>query len=254
MKGLETQNIEGLKLHRMVVNEEIVEDLGYKGYFDMAFSEFPKENRYTLTTASFAISAYLRSVMANKSPFQQWLKGDYAAMTENQKKGAMVFFGKARCYHCHDGPALNNPDKFYAIGVNDLADIGGLNTSIDDPRNLGRGGWTELEEDMYKFKVPQLYNLKNAGFYFHGSSKTSLRDVVEYFDRGVKENERVPDTQMAPYIRPLNLTIAEKEQLTDFLENALFDPDFDRYVPKQMPSGNCSPNADPISKKDMGCD
>ena len=55
-------------------------------------------------------------------------------------------------------------------------------TGPADNRVNGRGGFTKKEEDRYKFKVPQLYNLKPVGFYFHGASKLTLREVVEYFN------------------------------------------------------------------------
>ena len=69
------------------------------------------------------------------------------------------------------GPALNAME-FYALGVSDIYQRTDehFNTSSSDPRVLGRASFTQREEDRYKFKVPQLYNLANAHFYFHGSS------------------------------------------------------------------------------------
>jgi len=253
--GLETQNIEGLHLHRMVVNKDVTDTLGYTQMFDQAFTEWSEEERYSPKSASFAISAYLRTLLTNEAPFQNWLKGDEQAMTEEEKTGALVFFGKAGCYRCHTGAALNNPTEFYALGVKDLYETGqAFATSADDPRNLGRGGFTGRAEDMYKFKVPQLYNMREAGFYFHGSSKRSLREVVEYFDDGVAENQNVPEEQLAAQLHPLRLTEAEKQSLVRFLEDALWDPNVDRYVPEKVLSGNCFPNNDAISRRDMGCE
>jgi cytochrome c peroxidase len=39
----------------------------------------------------------------------------------------------------------------------------------------------------------------------------------------------------------------------DFIENALYDPYLERYVPDQVLSGNCFPNADAQSRLDLGC-
>lgn len=251
--GLETQNISGLRVHRMVIDEEVVSELGYKGFFDMSFPEFPKEERYSQLTGSLALSAYLRTVMTQEAPFQKWLRGENNAMTEQQKRGALLFFSKAKCYTCHNGPALNK-NEFYSVGVKDLYETGeAFFTGENDFRNFGRGNFTEKEEDMYKFKVPQLYNLKDARFYFHGSSKTSLREVVEYFNAGIPENPRVPKANIAPQFHPLYLTDKEVDDLTEFLENALFDPNMNRYSPMVLPSGNCFPNSDEMSKIDMGC-
>lgn len=252
--ALESQNIEGLKVHRMVVNKSVTDDLGYTNMFDQAFPEFQDSARYSLTTASFAISAYLRTLMTDQAPFQKWLKGNENAMSYEQKKGAVLFFGKARCYQCHAGKSLNNSDFFYAIGVKDLYQTGAFNTDENDRRNMGRGGFTENENDMFCFKVPQLYNLKNAGFYFHGSSKQSLREVVEYFNEGVAENPNILPEQVSSKFQSLDLTEEEMTNLVDFLENGLYDKTIDRYVPEKVLSGNCIPNNDPFSKSDLGCD
>ena len=114
--GLETQNIESLHLHRMVVNKDLITDLGYLPYFESAFSDFPEEERYSDITASFAIAAYLRTLITNKAPFQDYLKGNRDALTEQEKRGAMLFFGDAKCATCHSSPSLNSM-TFYSVGV-----------------------------------------------------------------------------------------------------------------------------------------
>ena len=252
--GIESQNIEGLHLHRMVVNKPLMDEYGYTPWFNAAFPEIPYEERYNELTAALAISAYIRSLIPNQAPFQQWLKGERDAMTESQKLGAVLFFDKAKCYLCHNNTALNNADNFYAIGVKDLHETGAFNTSASDRRNLGRGGFTEKEEDNYKFKVPQLYNLKDGGFYFHGSSKNSIREVVEYFNIAASENANIPTDQTSNLFNPLNLSEEEIDHLVEFLENGLFDPNMNRYVPEEVLSGNCFPNNDPISRIQLGCE
>ncbi len=251
-KGLESQNIEGLHLHRMVINKEVLDGYGYTDLFDAAFSDVSEVERYTPQSASFAISAYLRTLLSNEAPFQNWLRGDKVAMTESEKKGANLFFGKANCSTCHRGTSLNG-NNFYALGVDDLYKKGAINTSRDDPKNLGRGEFTGRAEDMYKFKVPQLYNLGDAPFYFHGSSKKTLEEVVEYFNEAIPENFDVPPSQISPGFVPLNLSEEEKSDLLIFLRDGLRDPNLDRYVPDAVLSGNCFPNNDIFSQNDLGC-
>ncbi|TNE54290.1 MAG: hypothetical protein EP344_14410 [Bacteroidetes bacterium] len=251
--SLEGQNIEGLKVHRLLINPELVEFYGYKPYFDAAFPDVPEAERYTRTTASFAISAYLRTLLCTEAPFQRWLKGEDDAMTEEQKRGALLFFGKAGCYRCHNEPNLGSM-TFHALGVGDLYEIGGLNTSVDDVRNLGRGGFTTKPEDMFRFRVPQLYNLGDGGPYFHGSSKNTMREVVEYFNNGIPENSRVPSAQISPFFHPLDLSLSEQSDLEEFLLEGLRDPNLQRYVPDHVLSGFCFPNNDPQSRRDIGCE
>jgi len=233
----------------------VTDDLGYTPLFDAAFPDFQGDERYSDVTSSLAISAYLRSMVTNEAPFQQWLKGDETALTRDQKHGAILFFGKAGCFRCHNGPALNNANEFYALGVNDLYQSGlAFATDENDIRNFGRGGFTGEASDMHKFKIPQLYNMRETPFFFHGSSKRSMMEVVDYFNAGIPENENVPTENIAPQLHPLNLTHQEKIELVDFLENALWDDEYRRYVPEFVLSGNCFPNNDQASREDLGCE
>jgi cytochrome c peroxidase len=255
--GLEANNERALIVHRQVINKAVCDSLGYTPMFNEAFPNVPVNERYSLKYGAFAIAAYFRTILTNQAPFQKWLKGDKSAMTDSQKKGAQLFFGKAGCANCHNSPSLNSiPHKFFAIGVKDLYQMypySVFRTGPTEGRVFGRGGFTKKTEDMFKFKVPQLYNMKDIGFYFHGSSKRSLRDVVEYFNNGIPENPAVPASQISGLFRPLGMNNSEMNFLVDFLENGLDDPNLKRYVPTQVMSNNCFPNNDVISRRDMGC-
>ncbi len=253
-EGVETQAIAGLDVHRLAIDSTVLSGTNYPSLFDQAFSDIPLEERYEQEYLGQAIAAYERTLMANKAPFQRWLAGDKEAMTDEEKGGALLFFGKAKCNSCHSGPALNNMD-FHALGMNDLIDCPEetFGTVEDDAANLGRGGFTKDESENYQFKTPQLYNLKDSPFFGHGSSFRSIRDVVEYKNLAVVENNRVPTDKIDPLFQPLNLSEEEVDLLVAFLENGLYDPDLDRYVPESLPTGNCFPVNDPQSRIDLGC-
>lgn len=251
--GQESQHIVGIDLHRLDINEKILDEYGYRAYFDAAFPDVDENKRYTKETASFALAAYLRTLFANKAPFQRWLKGDANAMTINQKEGALVFLTKAGCTGCHYSPSFNSME-FHRLGVKDMySHLDAIATSASDDKNLGRGGFTGKPEDMRAFKVPQLYNVGDYATYFHGSSKNSLRDVVNYKLRAKSENRFVLNSELSEKFNAVSLTEVQKDQLLDFLGNALRDNDLQRYVPISLPSGNCSPNNDPFSQLDLGC-
>lgn len=253
LEGLEAQNIEGLTLHRMDVTTELLDVHGYRSYFDAAFPEFDASERYNKLTVSFALAAYLRTLFAQQAPFQQWLAGEKEQMTNQEKRGALLFLGKARCTNCHKSPSFNAME-FHALGTSDLFEHPeALNTAEDDPRNLGRAFYTNDPEDAYKFKVPQLYNLKDYDHYFHGSSKPSLAEVVQYKINAQSDHPSLADDALSPFFLPLDLTAEEIEDLTAFLENGLYDQNLDRYVPSEVLSGNCIPNNDYFSRIDLGC-
>jgi len=107
---------------------------------------------------------------------------------------------------------------------------------------------------MHRFKVPQLYNLKQYETFFHGSSKLSLPAVVAFKLKAQSENPAVSNENLSPLFQPVDLTAEEISNLLDFLTNALFDPNTTRYVPDAILSGYCFPNNDAQAREDMGCE
>lgn len=251
-EGIETQNFEGVHIHRFKVDKDIIDEYGYTDLFDQSFPELEDSLKYDLYGASLAISAYIRTILATEAPFQKYLKGNKNAMKFDEKEGGILFFGKANCAECHYNPNLGSAE-FHALGVNDLDMIPSFNTGPDDFRNLGRGSFTNDPDDMFKYKVPGIYNMKDTPFYFHGSSETTIYDVVEYKSDRVAQNNRVPESQLSEKWLPLELTVVEKQKLTKFLEYSLRDPNLERYQPDEIGSGQCFPNADDDSIADLGC-
>ena len=69
----------------------------------------------------------------------------------------------------------------------------------------------------------------------------------------MQKTPAVPDSQLSPEFKPLNLTEEEIDDITAFLETGLRDPNLVRYVPESILSGQCFPNNDPLSRMDLGC-
>ncbi len=254
-EGLEVQAIAGLGVHRMDITTDFLERLPeYKTFLDATFPELPEAERYTKPTMGLAIAAYERTLLSNQAPFQKWLRGDELAMSDIEKEGAILFFGKANCSNCHNGPALNKME-FHAIGMKDLYECAEevFKANADSKENLGRGGFTANSDDNYKFKTPQLYNLADSPFYGHGASFRSIRDVVVYKNNAIAENSNVPASQLSSEFTPLNLSDDEVNALTAFLEISLRDNDLKRYEPEMLPSGNCFPFNDPMAANELGC-
>lgn len=251
-EAIETQNMEGVKSHRISFDKEVLDRYGYTEMFDEVFSDVPESERYSHFTGSLALSAYIRTIIGNRAPFQEWLKGDDFAMSIEEKRGAVLFFGKARCNNCHYQKNLGSVE-FHALGVNDMHQIPSFNTSEDDRRNLGRGGFTLNRADNYKFKVPGIYNLADAPFFFHGSSARTLDEVLDYKIAAQSENPAVAQRLISDKFLPLTLTDEERSDLYAFLAKSLRDPDLERYQPEEVLSGFCFPNNDNQSTIDLGC-
>jgi hypothetical protein len=164
----------------------------------------------------------------------------------------------------------------------------------NDPNFIdnGRQEITSRDSDAFKFRSTTMRQLKGSKFFFHNGAFTSVRDAVEYFNAGVPQN---PVTGAASTLTPrftnprgpgsprgLGLTEDEVNAITDFLENALFDPAFVNFDPNSttvtmqpnardltysvyrpdlaalgakdgfMPSGRPISNNDPLSRRDAG--
>ena len=254
-EGVETQAIAGMKVHRLDCDLQEMSTAGYGELFDAAFPEVPVPDRYDRTRAALAMAAYERTVLPNRAPWQQYLRGDDSAMSLAEKRGAALFLGKANCTTCHTGPALSSM-SFHAIGMGNISDVPEevFLVPTDPIQNLGRGGFTQNSLEYYRFKTPQLYNLVDSPFYGHGGTFRNLRDVIRYKNEAVPENPEVPEVRLSPLFRPLELSEAEIDDLVAFLRTGLYDAELERYVPESLPSGNCFPNNDPISRVDVGCE
>jgi cytochrome c peroxidase len=71
---------------------------------------------------------------------------------------------------------------------------------------------TREERDRGAFKTPTLREITNTAPYMHDGSLATLQDVIEHYDRGGK-----PNPYRDPELRPLRLTVAEKQALEVFL-------------------------------------
>lgn len=258
LSGIEVQAIAGTGVHRLKTSDNSILQTNAE-YIAMFNAAFPQGTDDATGDAGLAIAAYERTILANESPFQIWLKGDETAMTADEISGATLFFGKAGCADCHTGAGLSSDvgaaeeDMFFAIGFADFdPNNPQITGTVGDGDSRGRGGFTGEEADDYKFKVPQLYNLADTSVFGHGASLNTIRDVVAYKNAAVAQKV-LPASVLDQRFVSLGLTNEEIDYITTFLETGLYDPNLSRYVPNSLPSGNCSPVNDDISKIDLGC-
>ena len=82
------------------------------------------------------------------------------------------------------------------------------------PADVGRYEVTQDPRDRWKYNTPSLRNIALTAPYMHNGSLNSLREVIDFYDRG-----GVPNENLDPLIRPLHLTEAEKTDLVAFLRS-----------------------------------
>jgi len=240
LAGIESQAIVGQTIHRLRFAEDSPLQ-NVQQYQDMWNAAYPGGSADIVEDVGKAIAAFERTVFANQAPFQRWLRGEPDTMNESELAGANLFFGKAGCSACHQGPALSSRigalenELFFAVGFADFDNNKvAIHGPIEQAARLGRGGFTQNPNQNYQFKVPQLYNLADADVLGHGASFKSIKEVIEYKNRAEPQNADALNN-LDNRFQPLHLSIREINELTTFLTTALYDPDLARYAPKQFP-------------------
>ena len=138
------------------------------------------------------------------------------------KNGLILFHGKARCANCHFGPMFSDYD-LHTLGIPENPD------SPHFPADSGAFA-------AFEFRTPTLRNVTLTGPYMHNGMLTTLKDIVEFMNAGVSENDNITSDMLASDMAPLGLTETEIDQIVAFLES-LTDEDFDQVVPVSVPSG-----------------
>lgn len=181
-----------------------------------------------------AVAAYETLLVSRNAPFDDYVAGDDAAISDAAKRGLLLFIGKAACVDCHSGPLFTN-EQYHNVAVPQegenvpLEDTGRysdvdrllkhpLNTASkynDDPSDNRVAGLALRDEDKGKFRTPTLRHIAETPPYFHTGSAASLTDVVEHYNQGGAASGFVgtKDTRM----RPLGLTPDEVADIVAFL-------------------------------------
>lgn len=205
--------------------------------------------------AYMAIAAFERTLVQTDTPFDDYMRGDDNALTDQQKDGLELFAGKAGCVSCHNGPLLTN-EAYYNLGVprydgwetDEIAQITfrfellakGVTEEKyrkfkDDPGLYFR---TKQEADLGKFRVPSLRYTKYTYPYMHNGMLETLRDVVVFYNEGGGENDFA--ATKTDLILPLGLNDGEIDAIVAFLESLsgeeilMDDPEIPEMQPLPM--------------------
>jgi cytochrome c peroxidase len=121
-----------------------------------------------------AIATFERSLITPNAPFDQYLRGDETALTDEEKQG-YALFKQYGCVACHQGINIGG-NMYQVFGVlNNYFEKRGNITKAD----LGRFNVTAQEYDRHKFKVPSLRNVALTAPYFHDGSADTLEKAVD---------------------------------------------------------------------------
>jgi cytochrome c peroxidase len=224
----------------------------------------------TISMRRRAIAEFQTSLTAANAPLDRFARGASGAMTAGQKRGALLFFGKAGCVHCHAvaGPSNEMFSDFapHRIGGPQVAPAFGVgtgNTIFDGPGENEDFGFEQTEGDpalRYTFRTAPLRNLKVAPAFFHNGAFGTLEAAIAHHldveqslrhydprDHNVPPDlnagpfEGILEAGIDPLLRaPIRLSGQEFRDLVEFVREALFDErvvHFCEHLPAAVPSG-----------------
>ena len=208
----------------------IADNPEYQKMFKAAYGKDPN-----FEDLARAIAAFERTLVFLDAPFDRYLAGDERAISEEAKRGWVLFNGKARCASCHQ-MNLANPigtdNRFHNIGVSarhqnfesmgrqvlkkldqddgiKMVDQLALETDFSE---LGRFMVTKDRADMGAFKTSQMRNIALTAPYMHDGSMNTLWDVADHYNKGGE-----PNPFLDGGIEPLALSEAEINDLVAWM-------------------------------------
>ncbi|HEY6064102.1 MAG TPA: cytochrome c peroxidase, partial [Chitinophagaceae bacterium] len=198
---------------------------------------------------------------AAKAPIDKYAMGNKNALSDAEKRGAILFFTKGKCVSCH---AVNgNSNQMFSdfishnAGVPQIHPVFGVGTgnvpfselacpnkTVTGTLDYGLEEFTGNSNDRYKFRSSPLRNLKVQTAFFHNGSFRELKDALDFhlnpsvkiatynpYDFGVPHDLKYKSSDMAnvmitldPVLKQgISLSGNEKNDLLVFLTESLYD-------------------------------
>ncbi len=258
------------------IRSEIIRRLNatprYVQLFGKAFPEVRDGAPITMLMYARAIAEFQFTLVRANAPIDRFARGHTQAMSRSEKRGALLFFGKANCVACHAVAGQSNEMfsdfKNHVAAVPQIAPYFGVgrgNTIFDGPgedEDFGMEQVTGNAADRYKFRTSPLRNVALQPTFFHNGAFTRLEDAIahhldasnsaRHYDArraGVAEaltHRKGPVEPMLQRLDPLlatptRLSPREFRDLLRFVGNGLLDvqaesEDFCGQIPDALPS------------------
>lgn len=261
---------------RLKVLQRLHASAAYRKKFEQAFPEVAAGQAINFEMIGNAIAEFQFSLTFVDAPIDRFMKGQTDQLSLDEKKGALLFFGKAQCWQCHAVAGKSNEMfsdfRTHNIGVPQISpdkgrgNVGFAGSAEDE--DFGLEDITQSKEDRYKFRTSPLRNVGLQPTFMHNGAFTSLSDAIRHH-LDVRESVRTYDPKVAkiapelsnrlgpmrpvlerlsPLVAaPIQLSADEMGQLVAFVGNGLTDSqmknpaDRCKLIPASVPSGRPLP-------------
>jgi len=255
---------------RLAVIDRLNGNAEYRKLFGKIFPEVTRGEPITYEMLARAIAEFEFTLVFADAPIDKFARGQKNAMTEDEKRGALIFFVSANCVSCH--AVSGNSKEMFSDFQMHVAGIPQISPAVSNlvfdglgaNEDFGLEQVTGNSNDRYAFRTSPLRNLALQPAFFHNGAFTRLEDAVRYHLNALGSSATYdpvaaaiaadltgPRGPMAPVMArldpalttPISLSNDEFRQLIEFLKNGLQDPKANRHdlrklVPAKVPSGN----------------
>ena len=254
---------------RAAVVARLNESDEYRKLFAQVFPEVKSGAPVTYEMLARAVAEFEFTLVFADAPIDKFARGQKHSMSEDEKRGALLFFGAAGCVQCHKVSGQSN-EMFsdfeqHVVGVPQLAPAT-TNVAFDGPgadEDFGLEQVTGSPSDRYAFRTSPLRNVALQPTFFHNGAFTRLEDALRFHldaaagapaydpaQAGVDADLQGPTGPTQPVLdrldplmqTPVALDETEFRQLLAFVGKGLLDPrarpeSLRKLIPKRLPSG-----------------
>ena len=240
----------------------------YRRLFGEVFPEVDAGSPLGMEEIAKALAEFQFTLVRADAPIDRFARGETDAMTADEKRGALVFFGPENCGECHIVRGFAN-EMFsdfdpHTIGVPQVVPVTS-NMTFDGPgadEDFGHGQQTGRDFERYRFRTSPLRNLIYQPAFMHNGAYVCLEDAVrhhlqapeylrtyspDHLDPAMRGSVG-PDQPMLSKLhrfigeRPAEFSEEEFDQIMAFLRGALTDPgaapdSLISLIPDAVPSG-----------------
>ena len=270
-----TERVEAAGFHFPGNNDDIRDEVmrrlnasaNYRQIFSRVFPEVNAGGALTFDHFARAIAEFELTLVFADAPIDRYARGVRNALTASEKRGAVLFFGRAGCVKCHavagESNEMFSDFRQHVAGVPQVAPSLG-NVVFDGPganEDFGLEQVTGSSADRYAFRTSPLRNVALQPAFMHNGAFVRLEDAVRYHLDAVAGAATYTTAFLPPDLRgptgpaepvldrldrslrtPVQLTEEEFQSLVDFVRNGLLDPAarpqlLRRLIPEKLPSG-----------------
>lgn len=203
-------------------------------YAKLFAAAFPAESKlFTIGNVTKAIASFERTILSGDSPYDEYSRGDDPnAIGESAKRGEALFFSeRLECFHCHGGFNFTGTVDYLGKGFAEVefhnTGLYNLKGKLSYPEpNVGLYEFTQLEEDIGKFKAPTLRNIALTAPYMHDGSIATLEDAIDHYRLGGRTIKVGPNAgtgfdnpNKSEFVKAFELNAGEKADLLAFLRS-----------------------------------